>query len=73
MFYFAETTVNLKSWAIVIFVLNLHVSCQTLYQLKEKKLRKTKTRGLAIILTQMYPLCRECVSKHARLLDHSGC
>ena len=27
---FAETMVNLKSWAIVIFLLNLHISCQTL-------------------------------------------
>ena len=47
--------VNLKSWAIVIFVLNSHISCQTLYHLKEKKLAKTKTRCLAIILTRMYP------------------
>ena len=29
--------VNLKSWAIVIFVLNSHISCQTLQHLKEKE------------------------------------
>ena len=29
IFDFAKTTVNLKSWAIVIFVLNLHISCHT--------------------------------------------
>ena len=29
--------VNLKRWAIVIFVLNSHISCQSLEHLKEKK------------------------------------
>ena len=28
--------VNLKSWVIVIFVLNSHISCQSLKHLKEK-------------------------------------
>ena len=62
LFDFAETMVNLKSWAIVIFVLNSHISCQSLKHLKDekkKKLTKTETRCLAIILTQMYPFFRE--------------
>ena len=29
--------VNVKSWAIVIFVLNSHISCQTLKHFKERK------------------------------------
>ena len=29
--------VNLKSWAIVVFVLNSHISSQTLQHLKEKE------------------------------------
>ena len=36
MFDFAETMVNnLKSWAIVIFVLNSHISCQSLKHTKK--------------------------------------
>ena len=50
--------VKLKRWAIVIFVLNSNISCQSLKYLKEEnQTNKTKTR--AIILTQMYPLFRE--------------
>ena len=52
--------VNLTSWAIVIFVLYSHISCQNLITLgSKKKLTKTKTRCLAIILTQMHPLFHE--------------
>ena len=41
LFDFAETMVNLKSWAIVIFVLNSHISCQSLKHLKDEKKKKT--------------------------------
>ena len=43
IFDFAETTVNLKSWTIVIFVLNSHIPCQSLKHLgKKTKLTKIK-------------------------------
>ena len=71
IFDFAETMVNLKSWAIAIFVLNSHIPCQTLKHLKEKKskLTKTKTPVSCLILTHMYPFFRELsVNTH----DHGG-
>ena len=34
--------VNLKSWVIVIFLLNWDISCQSLKHLKEKKTNKNK-------------------------------
>ena len=43
-------TVDLKSWAIVIFVLNSHIFLSNFITLERKrKLTKTKTRYLAII------------------------
>ena len=30
IFDFAETIVDLKNWTVMIFVLNSHISCQTL-------------------------------------------
>ena len=59
--------VNHKSWATVIFVLNSHISCQTLLHSKHSKERKTKTRCLSIMLVQMHvSFVSRVVSKHAR-------
>ena len=63
--------VNLKSWTIVIFVLNSHISCRTLQHLKKKK-KLTKTRCLAVILSQICPLFREFVSNTQDNLITSG-
>ena len=40
-FDFVETMVNLKSWLIVIFVLNSHISCQTITGERKRKLPVT--------------------------------
>ena len=37
---FAETMVNLKGWANVIFVLHSHISCQSLKHLIEREKNK---------------------------------
>ena len=36
---------NLRGWAIVIFVLNSHISCQSLKHLKEKKNKTNKNKN----------------------------
>ena len=40
----------IKSWAIVIFVLISHFSCQTLQHLKEKKIQTNKNKNAASCL-----------------------
>ena len=52
---------NLKSWAIVIFVLNSHISCQTW---KKKKSNKNKNPVSCHHLTQML---RGFASKYAKV------
>ena len=59
--------VNLKSWAIVIFLLNLHISCQSFITIerKKKQVNKNKNPGQCpvTILTQMFPLIRKYTCK----------
>ena len=67
MFDFAETMVNLKSYAIVIFVLNSHISCQSLKHLKEKTNKLTNKSKNPVSChhfdTEVSRLC--FASKHA--------